>query len=65
MELRQLKIQLLNRLLACDDPELLSAIARILELDHSTHHRTASDPSLEGEARDIQESLDKLFSTEE
>lgn len=67
MDIKTLKLQLINRLMETDDPAILETISRILAL--AGQQQAGSPPessgressTLSSEAKDLQQSIDDIF----
>ncbi len=73
MDLRTLKLQLIQRILQTDDAQLLQTAAQLLEIDREDAPDTLSSPGstpfppptsdtpLDEDARELQDSIDEVF----
>lgn len=66
MDLKNLKLQIINRIIETKDPALLQTIAKVLDLQHQTGFPPDDLPQrdLSNAAQDLQRSIDEVFGSE-
>lgn len=62
MDLKTFKLKLVQEILRCEDPEVLRAVQQVLLLDRKRGETGPPSAPLTGDARELQQSLDDLFS---
>jgi hypothetical protein len=79
--MKSLKLQLVRQIMATDDPEVLETIRQVLEIGSEMPQQSSpefppqdaiadalglsSSANLDGEAQDLQQSIDDIFSPKE
>lgn len=61
MDLKDLKLQLVNQILITQDIRILQAVQQLLALENTTDPITSDQPS--SELKDLQDSIDSIFNS--
>lgn len=64
MDLKTLKLQIINRIIETKDPALLQTIAKVLDLQQEAGFPPDELPQRDNAAQDLQRSIDEVFGSE-